>query len=68
MSKVRINLAVSEELKQRIDALVEASDADNVTALLKKALMVYEKAIRNDKEGGTLELVDKDGNHKIILL
>jgi hypothetical protein len=68
MSKVRINLAVSEEWKQRIDALVEASDEENVTQLLKKALMIYERAIKNDLEGGTLELVDKDGNRKIILL
>jgi hypothetical protein len=67
-NKVRINLAVSDELKQRIDDLIEESDAENVTQLIKYALILYEKVIKNSKNGGSLEIIDSEGNRREILL
>ena len=59
--RIRINLAVSPAVKERIVRLQEISEAETLTEVVRRALAGYERLLEIQKSGGRILLEDRDG-------
>lgn len=58
---VRINLALSKSLKERIDNLIDLTDSSGITELLRQALLLYEEAAICVYKGGSIKMTHENG-------
>ena len=66
--KVRLNLELTEALKERLTKLQERTEASSVTEVLRTGLAVYDMIAGHVASGGKLVLRDKDGNDEVVIL
>lgn len=59
--KVRLNLEVTEAVRDRLENLQEVSEADSMTEVVRRALTVYELVVKTDRDGGRVVLEKSDG-------
>lgn len=64
--KIRLNMLVSPSVKGRIDALVERTDAESMTDVIRKALALYDEYIAVKEEGGAVLIEDKEGKQHYL--
>ena len=57
-NQIRLNLAISEVVRDRLDSLQERTDADSMTEVIRRALAVYEELVNVHEAGGTIILVE----------
>lgn len=67
-ARVRLSLEVAESVKDRIDSLIERSDAESMSEVIRRALAVYDKLVDNQSRGGVTILRGKDGREQEVLL
>ena len=67
-SRVRLNLAVSPRVKQRIERLQEATDGASITEVLRRALATYEELIAIRDEGSRLVIETPTGERERLRL
>ncbi len=63
-SRIRLNLAVSPRVKQRIERLQEANDGASITEVLRRALAAYEELISIREEGSRLVVETPTGERE----
>jgi hypothetical protein len=60
--KTRLNLEMSEEVRQRLESLREKTDADSLSEVIRRALAVYD-FLWSEREKGT-RLMARDADNK----
>ena len=64
----RINIRVSDAVDARLDRLVERSECENRTEVIRRALSIYEELLELRAQGTALYLVREDGELERILI
>lgn len=64
----RLNLAIPESVRQRIEALQEATEAQSLTEVIRRALAVYEFLVKEKADGARVVSVKKGQTVEIALL
>ncbi len=59
--KTRLNLAISPQVKARLDDIQQLTGADSMTEVIRRALAVYERIVEMDKDGCKLRVEDPNG-------
>ena len=67
-TQCRLNLAVSEEVRRRLEELQVASEADSMTEVFRRALAVYEALWKARSSGASIVIRDGDKEREIMLL
>ena len=63
----RLNLAVSEDVRSRIESIRDETHAESVTEVIRRALAVYDFLLTKT-EGGAEVFIRKDGAEKEVIL
>lgn len=63
--RIRLNLVVNRQVKDRIDHLQELSEATSITEVVRRALAVYEELLKIREEGGQL-VVEGKGERELL--
>lgn len=63
--RIRLNLVVNRQVKDRIDHLQELSDATSITEVVRRALAVYEELLTIREEGGQL-VIEGRGERELL--
>lgn len=63
----RLNLALSEPVKQRIESIRDETGAESVTEVIRRAVAVYDLLITETAAGGKV-VIKKRGKEKEVLL
>jgi hypothetical protein len=58
--KCRINLAISEKVKDQMESLKDMIGADTLTEVVRRALAVFETLVIEKKQGHRIEIHRKD--------
>lgn len=66
--KVRLNLEVPERVRENLDRLRELADADSMTEVVRRALMVYDALLTAHKEGAKVVVRRRDGREETLFL
>ncbi len=67
-SKVRLNLEVSEAVRDRLDGLKDRSGAESLTEVIRRALAVYDHLVLHSQAGGSVVLINSDGSREKLVL
>ncbi len=62
-SRIRLNLAVSPEVKARIEHLQSTTEGASITEVIRRALALYEEFLTIRNEGGQL-VVETPGGQR----
>ena len=62
--RVRLNLAVSPQVKSRLERLQQLSDAASVTEVIRRGLAYYEELLTVSAEGGKVILETPTGDRE----
>lgn len=65
---VRINLEVAPAVRDRIERLREASEAESLTEVIRRALAVYEKLIELSEKRGEIIIRTSKGEEMPLVL
>lgn len=57
--KIRLNLDLTERVRERLERLREATEAESMTEVIRRALSIYDALIEIRQEGGKIVVVDK---------
>lgn len=63
--RIRLNLVVSRQIKDRVERLQALSEATSITEVIRRALAIYEELLQIRQEGGQL-VVEGDGERQIL--
>lgn len=63
--RIRLNLVVNRQVKDRIDHLQELSEATSITEVIRRALAVYEELLKIREEGRQL-VVEGQGERELL--
>lgn len=66
--KVPLHLQVSKQARERIVELQRMSESESMSEVVRRALALYEIALRNRQDGGRLLLEEGGERREIILL
>jgi hypothetical protein len=66
--KVRKNWALPDATLERIDAIRQATDASTDTEVIKRALKLYDLAVRSEKAGLRVVFKDDKGNESSVVV
>lgn len=66
--KVRLNLDMPEEIKERLDNLRELTNADSMSEVIRRALAVYDFLWQEKDDGADAIIRYKDGSEKHLKL
>lgn len=66
--KTRLNLAFSKSVTERLDALVDHTEAENKTEVIRRALAVYDHLWAMKADGATLVVRHPDREDESLLL
>lgn len=64
--RIRLNLAISETVHDKLLSLVKDSESETVTECIRKSLAVFEDVIRFQKNGGKIIFVNAEGKEEIL--
>lgn len=63
----RLNLALRQEVHDRMEYLMEETEAETITEVIKKSLAVYDYLLTQKKSGAKLIIQDEKGQREVIL-
>ena len=66
--RIRLHMAVTARVKERLDALLQRTEAESITEVVRRALAVYENLVETTEAGGKVILEDKKGNQREVQL
>ncbi|WP_247539158.1 ribbon-helix-helix protein, CopG family [Ralstonia pseudosolanacearum] len=66
--KVRLNLDMTVEVKEQIEALRDRTHADSMSEVIRRALAVYDFLLTETAEGSDTIIRTRDGSEKHIAL
>ncbi|MGF6534308.1 hypothetical protein P3T20_005112 [Paraburkholderia sp. GAS206C] len=66
--KVRLNLDMSVEVKEQIEALRDRMHADSMSEVIRRALAIYDFLLTQQADGSITVIRSKDGSEKQIPL
>lgn len=64
----RLNLELSEQARERLEKLKDISDLSSFTDVVKRALVLYEKCLDIQKQGGKIILQSKDDSQTELII
>jgi hypothetical protein len=64
----RLNLQIAETVRQRLEALVDRSEADSMVEVIRRALAVYEVLWDVKEQGASIVVRFSDGREKDLIL
>ncbi len=64
--RVRLNLAIAPEVKERLDALQARTHADSMAEVFRRALAVYDTLLSKHEQGWRVEVVGPDGERMLL--
>lgn len=56
MSKCRLNLAINQSVKDQIESLKDEIEADSLTEVIQRAVVVFDLLIEVQKQGHRIEI------------
>ncbi|MCP3933950.1 MAG: hypothetical protein GY708_01110 [Actinomycetia bacterium] len=59
--RIRLNLAITPDVKARLEDLQHRTSADSMTEVIRRSLAVYERLVELDEQGSQLKLEGPDG-------
>ncbi len=62
--RTRLNLAISPEVKARLENLQERTEADSMTEVIRRALAVYERLVDIDRDGCVFRIEGPEGDDR----
>lgn len=65
---VRLNLEVNPSVRARLDRLKEMTEADSITEVVRRALIVYEKLVETDANSQEVIIRSPSGSEKAVVL
>lgn len=63
--RIRLNLVVNRQVKDRIEQLQELSEATSITEVVRRALALYEEILKIREEGSRL-VVEGNGEREVL--
>lgn len=66
--KVRLNLDMSVEVKEQIEALRDRMHADSMSEVIRRALALYDFMLTQQEGGATVALRASDGTETLVPL
>jgi hypothetical protein len=66
--RVRLNLEMSERVRERLDRVRDLTEADSITEVIRRSASVYEALLLMVTQGGKLVLRRPDGTEQDLLL
>jgi len=63
----RLNLALRQEVHDRMEYLRDETEAETITEVIKKSLAVYDFLLTQKKSGAKLIIQDEEGQREIVL-
>lgn len=67
LPKVRLNLDMPAEVKEKIEALRDVNGIENLSEVVRRALAVYELIMSEQEEGAAIVFKKKDGKEQNII-
>lgn len=67
-TRARLNLAVTQQVKDRLDRLVDETEAESVTEIVRRSLSLYDELIGIEKSGGRIILENDEGKRVVLAL
>lgn len=65
---VRLNLVLSQRVKDQIEKVKEATDADSMSEVIRRALAVYDLLCEESAHGAVPVVKYKDGRERELIL
>ena len=65
--KVRLNLEISQAVRERLERLRERTGAETITEVIRRALALHELLLDQTDQGGEI-LARKDGHERLFVL
>ena len=65
-SKVRLNLEIPQSVRDRLDDLRELSEAESLTAVIRRSLAVYDLLLHHHESNGQVILRGEDGSEETL--
>jgi hypothetical protein len=66
--KVRLNLELTEEVRRKLEALREKTDADSLAEVIRRSLAVYDLLCEHRGSGGAIILRDEHGVDREVII
>jgi hypothetical protein len=66
--RVRLNLDLQTEVKERLDGLQERTGAASLTEVIRRALALYDLVVDHQKAGGRIQLYNRDGTVETLTI
>jgi hypothetical protein len=66
--RVRLNLEISQALRDRIERLQHTMEADSITETIRRSCAIADELVNATKRGDVVVLRDGNGNEKTIVL
>ncbi|TWU19573.1 hypothetical protein [Allorhodopirellula heiligendammensis] len=64
----RLNLAVTKDIRDRIEAIRDDTHAESVTEVIRRALAVYDLLLIKSKDGGQVLIRNGDEEREVLLI
>ena len=64
--RIRLNLAITPTVHDRLQRLREMSDSESVTEVVRRAMAVYDLVLSHMSDGGQIVLRHKDGSDELV--
>ncbi|MFO1078014.1 MAG: hypothetical protein U1E73_09870 [Planctomycetota bacterium] len=64
--RIRIHLAVTPRVKDRLDDLLRKTEAESITEVVRRALSIYDDLVNTALAGGKILLEDKKGDQREV--
>ena len=65
-AKVRLNLEIPQSVRDRMVDLRNLSDAESLTAVIRRSLAVYDLLLHHFHDGGKVILRSEDGSEETL--
>ena len=66
--RVRLNLEVQQDVKDRLDELQERTHASSLTEVIRRALALYNLVVDDQGDGGKVVLQNRDGSSETLTI
>lgn len=66
--KIRLNLEVTADIRDRINRLQEEMEAESMSEVIRRSLAVYEKLLSMAGKAGCIVVRQRDGTEVLLLL
>lgn len=66
--RVRLNLEIPERVRDRLERLRLATDAESMTEVIRRSLAVYEVLVFAAQDGARITVTDAEGERSLLLV